>query len=136
MEKEEYKTKQKEELLELLKSAEGRHFTVQDVCDRLEKNGKKIGTTTVYRQMEKLIEKGLVKKYVFEPGTPVCFEYVNPEDNCKREGCCHLKCVKCGKLIHLHCDEIKTTEDHLMEHHKFKIDPYRTVLYGLCEDCQ
>lgn len=136
MEKGQYKTRQREEIIAYLCSVPGQHITVNDVCRYFEKSGKKIGTTTVYRHLEKLVDEGCVKKYVLELGTPACFEYIDPENNCQKPNCFHLKCTGCGKLIHLHCDELEATEHHIFEHHNFKIDPQRTVLYGLCEECQ
>ena len=45
------------------------------------------------------------------------------------------KCEKCGKLIHLHCDELEEIQTHILKEHRFKMDPMRTVFYGLCENC-
>lgn len=135
MEKTQYKTKQKEELLEYLKTVPGEHVTVNDVCLYFSRTGRNIGTTTVYRQLEKMVDEGIVNKYVLDPNTPACFEYINREEHCHEHRCYHCKCVKCGKLLHLHCDEIESTEDHIREHHGFRIDPQRTVFYGLCSEC-
>ncbi len=40
-----------------------------------------------------------------------------------------------GKLIHLQCDEIEEMQIHLFSEHRFKMNPMRTVFYGLCEQC-
>ena len=53
-----------------------------------------------------------------------------------RPSCFHCKCEKCGKLIHLHCEDVVKLEQHLMESHGFQMDPCRTVFYGICEECQ
>ena len=50
--------------------------------------------------------------------------------------CFHCKCEKCGKLIHLHCEELQEIQSHLLGEHGFQLDPRRTVLYGLCEGCR
>ena len=47
-----------------------------------------------------------------------------------------IKCEKCGKLIHLHCEDVVKLEQHLMDSHGFRMDPCRTVFYGLCEECR
>jgi Fur family ferric uptake transcriptional regulator len=49
--------------------------------------------------------------------------------------CYHCKCEVCGKLIHLHCEEIKELQAHLFREHHFQLNPMRTVMYGICEDC-
>ncbi|MCR5153298.1 MAG: transcriptional repressor [Lachnospiraceae bacterium] len=135
MAKGEYKTKQREELIEFLSSKEGEHVTVNDVCKHLNESGKKIGTTTVYRGLEKLVDEGFVKKYVLDANSPACFEYINPLVHCGST-CFHLKCTKCGKLIHLHCDDLAETKEHILEHHGFSIDLQRTVFYGVCDKCR
>ena len=48
----------------------------------------------------------------------------------------NCKCEKCGKLIHLHCEDVVKLEQHLMDSHGFRMDPCRTVFYGICEECR
>jgi len=131
-----YHTKQREELLEFLKSVVGQHITVSDIYNHLSEKGSNVGTTTIYRQLEKMIEEGTVKKYILDSSSAACFEYIDKDKECRESGCVHLKCTSCGKLIHLHCDELTATQDHIYNEHNFKLDMTRTVLYGLCEECQ
>ncbi|MBR1476431.1 MAG: transcriptional repressor [Lachnospiraceae bacterium] len=134
-EKSTYKTKQREELISYLEATPATHITVSDVCDYFKAKGKPIGTTTVYRQLEKMVDEGLVQKYILDGKASACFEYTGGDSNNRDVSCFHCKCEKCGKLIHLHCDEIAAIEAHLYEHHNFKLNPLRTVFYGLCEEC-
>lgn len=131
-----YKTRQKEILLKYLESIPGVHITANDVCDYFKEQGNPIGQATVYRQLENLVDDGVVNKYIFDAGSPACFEYMAPDSH--REGitCFHCKCEKCGKLIHLKCEELEELKAHLMEHHGFTLDPQRTVFYGVCDDCK
>ena len=48
----------------------------------------------------------------------------------------HIRCVHCGALAHLHCDEVEAFARHLGQHHGFTLDESQTILYGLCEACQ
>ena len=48
----------------------------------------------------------------------------------------HIRCVDCGALAHLHCDEVEAFARHLGQHHGFTLDESQTVLYGLCEACR
>ena len=131
-----YNTKQREEVLLFLQSMPGEHITVNDICNHLAESGVAVGMTTVYRQLDKMVEEGIVKKYVIDASSAACYEYVDSNSECKENGCTHLKCTGCGKLIHLHCDDVKATERHILEEHGFKTDMTRTVIYGLCEKCQ
>lgn len=118
-----------------LKSVEGVHITASDVCNYFKEQGAAIGQSTVYRQLESLVDEGLINKYIIDANSPACFEYIG--DDCHKDGevCYHCKCEKCGKLIHLKCDELFRIQDHLYEEHRFRLDPKRTVFYGVCEKC-
>ena len=129
-----YNTRQRSRLLEYMQTVPGEHFTAKDVCDYFQACGTPIGVATVYRQLERMVEEGLVNKYIIDANSPACFEYVDRQATCGEEGF-HCKCEKCGKLIHLHCEELVQIRSHLKEEHHFTLDPLRTVFYGLCEDC-
>lgn len=127
-------------MLEYLRSVKGQHVTAAEVYEHLagadtgEDGGRKIGQATVYRQLERLVEEGFVDKYIIDQSTPACFEYIDREE-CGEGLCVHGKCLKCGKLFHLHCDELVELREHLEEHHGFIPDFHHTVIYGLCEEC-
>lgn len=128
-----YKTKQRDELRTYLESVPGRHITAGDVCEYFRNSGKPIGMATVYRQLEKMVDEGIVTKYNIDANSPACFEYLG--NHLSEETCYHCKCESCGKLIHMHCDELPELQKHILEHHGFAIDPVRTVFFGLCQEC-
>lgn len=132
-----YKTKQREALLSYLMTVPGEHVTAADICTHFREQGASIGTATVYRHLESLVDEGLVSKYIIDGASPACFEYLGAEHaNGRGELCFHCKCEKCGKLIHLHCGELAGIGTHLAAHHGFVVNPMRTVFYGLCGDCR
>ena len=130
-----YRTKQGDALKEYIKTLPGQHFTVHELCEHCMKSGIKVGQTTVYRQLEKLVSEGSVKKYTIDGTSAACFEYT-PNGEQTVSDCFHCKCEKCGKLIHLHCEEVSAIQSHLKEHHGFLLNPTRTVFYGICKTCQ
>lgn len=130
-----YKTRQKEMLIDYLSSVEGEHITANDVCEFFKSQGETIGQSTIYRHLESLVDEGIINKYVIDANSPACFEYMGRESHLAGEVCFHCKCEKCGCLIHLHCDELSEIGKHLYNEHHFKLDPKRTVFYGLCENC-
>ena len=107
-----YNTRQRSRLLEYMQAVPGEHFTAKDVCDYFQARGTPIGVATVYRQLERMVEEGLVNKYIIDANSPACFEYVDRQTTCGEE-CFHCKCEKCGKLIHLHCEELVQIRSHL-----------------------
>ncbi|MBQ4425546.1 MAG: transcriptional repressor [Lachnospiraceae bacterium] len=130
-----YRTRQRDELLQYLKDRQGSHITVGDVCSHFACLGHPIGTATVYRQLESMVDEGLVNKYIIDAGAPACFEYLG-ENSHVSETCFHCRCERCGVLIHLCCDELLGFQSHMLKEHGFAIDPLRTVFYGLCETCR
>ena len=133
--KSKYNTRQKEILIRYLQSSESAHVSVADVCDYFKKQGEHIGQSTVYRQLERLVDEGVVNKYSFDSTSPACFVYVGAEAHVHEGVCFHARCEKCGKLIHLHCEELEGIGEHLLKDHGFTLNSMRTVLYGICEDC-
>ncbi len=131
-----YKTRQREKLISYLETVQGEHITAGDVCQAFSAEGAAIGQATVYRQLESLVEEGILNKYIIDEKSPACFEFVRAESHRGPGPCFHCKCEKCGKLIHLHCEELQEIQSHLLGEHGFQLDPRRTVLYGLCEGCR
>ncbi len=130
-----YKTKQRELLLDYLAAVPGRHFTAGDVCEYFREQGAPIGQSTVYRQLERLVDEGITQKYSVGGGSAACFEYMSADSHENTEFCFHCKCEKCGRLIHLRCEELEEIQTHLYEDHGFRMNPTRTVFYGLCDQC-
>lgn len=58
-----YQTKQMKQILAYLQTIEGTHVTAADVCSYFKEQGINVGTTTVYRNLEKMVEQRLVAKY-------------------------------------------------------------------------
>ena len=130
-----YNTKQSCEILNFLKDNAGSHFTSQEISDHFRSQGINIGQATIYRRLDRLTTDGLVNKYIIDEKSPACYEYIGTEHCCSHEKCYHMKCEKCGKLIHLNCEEIDGLFEHVSEEHGFILDPRRTVFYGICGDC-
>ncbi|MEE0955332.1 MAG: transcriptional repressor [Eubacterium sp.] len=131
-----YKSKHYEELLDWFQSIPGRHVTVQEVYSHFLEQNTNIGITTLYRLLDRLVQEGAVAKYSVDAASPACYEYIADNDEEREEHFCyHVKCEKCGRLIHLHCDEMEELQEHFLSEHRFRLDPRRTVLYGICADC-
>ena len=90
MQSKSYKTKQGDELRTYLESVPGKHITAADVCDYFRQTGKPIGMATVYRQLEKMVDEGVIAKYNIDAGTPACFEYLGA--HLGEDTCYHCKC--------------------------------------------
>lgn len=128
-----YNTKQKSAIMQCVKSVKDKHFTVDSLCETMAENGETVGRTTVYRYLEALAKDGILRKYAAAQGESVCYQYVGEQNECNEHF--HLKCEKCGCLIHMECDEMHHLAKHIKSHHGFSLDPFKTVIYGVCEVC-
>lgn len=127
-----YKTKKREVLLDYFKENKNRHITAKEVCDYFVCNDISVSQATVYRHLDELTVEGKLYKYVVDEKSPACYEYIDGKYTCSY----HVKCEKCGKLVHIKCQELDNIGKHLKTDHGFSLDSKRTVFYGLCEDCQ
>jgi len=129
-----YKTKQKEIILNLFLQNKDRHLTAAEIVSYINKNDENIGTATVYRYLDKLVGNGTVRKYFLDDKSSACYQYIDPEHKCTEHF--HLKCIECGTLTHLDCSYMQTLGEHILDEHGFTIDNSRTVLYGRCKNCE
>lgn len=128
-----YKTKQRDQILDCLIRNKDHHITADEIMSVLERDNTPVGRTTVYRYLDKLISQGSVRKFFIEGGKRACYQYMDQNEACSEHY--HLKCVGCGQLFHLKCEYLDELDSHIIDHHSFKVDHSKTVLYGCCGDC-
>lgn len=129
--KAEYNTRQRALILDFLKENSA-HVSARDIILHLQEQGVSIGTATVYRTLDKLCEQGVVKKFVIDERSGACYQYIQGAE-CDEHF--HLKCVKCGTLIHMDCGFLAQMEKHIFEDHGFTVSSGKTVIYGTCAGC-
>ena len=127
-----YETKQSRLVNDFLKANNQKHFSAEEVYWALVSKGEKIGRTTVYRQLDKLCEKGNARKFIVGENEACCYQY--NDERCHNHY--HLKCSACGKLIHTECNFLDKLSAHIFDDHQFTIDCSKTVLYGTCKACR
>lgn len=124
-----YQTKQKEAIAAFFLDRPEACLSAEAVYAAL---GNGVGMTTVYRAVSRLCEEGYLRRYAPQTaGEPALYQY-NP---CSEKHM-HIRCVECGTLAHLRCDEVHAFASHLLERHGFVLDECQTVLYGLCAACE
>lgn len=123
-----YNTKQKEIILNLIKK-EQREFTVKDIYSKL---NNKVGLTTIYRLIQKLVDEGLLSKNISNDNNTY-YQYL---DVCNKVNHFYLKCNVCGKLEHVDCDCINDLSNHILREHDFKASKEHIIINGICKDCR
>ena len=80
-----YNTRQKENLLTYLINNKNKHTNVQEISAFLSSEGTPVGVATIYRQLDRLVEQGLVRKYAFDGKTSACYQYIEDEEQCRED---------------------------------------------------
>lgn len=125
-----YMTRQQKAVLRCIESC-GHGCTAAQLTEMLHSQGETIGLTTVYRQLEKLEQQGDVHKIVTNDGAR--YQYC-PSHSSGAE-CFVIQCEHCGRTEHVHCHHLGDLYGHLAQEHHFRINPRRTLFYGLCSAC-
>ena len=125
-----YHTKNNVNILNCLKENSDRHLNVEQIDELL---NHKIPLASIYRNLDELVEEGLIRRYFIDRNTSACYQFL---DNNDEHDHFHLLCVKCGKLIHLECHEVNRLIKHIEDEHDFDVDITKVTLYGICPDCK
>jgi Fur family ferric uptake transcriptional regulator len=129
-----YTTKQGEAILSYIASLEGDHVTVEQLAKHFDGSGTSIGLTTIYRNLDKLLSSGKIRKFVIDGISGACYQYVGEQFSGGEHF--HLKCEICREVYHLQCGAIEEISSHVAEEHAFQINPIKTVFYGICDKCR
>lgn len=127
-----YQTRQQEAVCALFASRPEECLTAEEAYQALFRAGSDVSKTTVYRAISRLCQAGRLRRYApHESGEAARYQHSPCTENHL-----HIRCVHCGALAHLHCDEVEAFARHLGQHHGFTLDESQTILYGLCQACQ
>ena len=99
----------------------------------LKEEGIRVNTTTVYRLLDKLCAENVIIKYSDINSDKAVYQYAGEKGHCREH--LHLKCIKCGKVMHLDCGFMDELREHIMEEHHFQLQCSGDLLHGLCEEC-
>jgi Fe2+ or Zn2+ uptake regulation protein len=120
-------TPQRMIIFRILSESDG-HMSAEDVYQKAKKDCPMISTTTVYRNLEKLVGVGLLS-YLERSGTAIRYD-ANPEEHH------HFICGCCGSVRDIY---LKTVKYELNREKSSlggaKIDAPELHLHGVCQDC-
>lgn len=128
-----YATASRKRILEFLKSNSNRTVTATDIDVFLRELDSEVNITTIYRYLDKLAKEGTVIKYAAKDGGKAVYQYVEQGNRCEEH--LHLKCVKCGRIIHLDCAFMDEIFRHVEKDHGFVLQCKNSILYGTCREC-
>ncbi len=121
-------TKQRNIVYNILKDSKA-PITAEEIY--LESSKYEINMSTVYRVLNKFIEKGLVEKDTI--GLEDKSRYAIRDDHHHGH---YLICESCSSITKLDYCPLKDEEDLIEEKSDFEIRSHRLELYGICKKCK
>ena len=100
------------------------HLTAEQIFQKLKKTHPKVVLATVYNNLNKLLEEGLMRKVSVE-GMPDRFDRVKKHD--------HLVCKNCGKLADISFEDLTAS---LQEQLGDDFYYYDLKVFYLCQECR
>jgi Fur family ferric uptake transcriptional regulator len=88
----------------------------------------KISRPTIYRNLRKLVEAGLLRQIKIGARAVYEHDYGYPQHE-------HLLCEKCGKMIEFQDAAIQSRLDEVCAAHGFQAKGHTLVVRGVCSEC-
>lgn len=128
----EYQTARRQLLLAFFQQHRTRKLTIDDLTRELAAEAV-ISRSAIYRNLDKMTRDGLLTRTLEPTGRKALYQLSVCEQCCERV---HLRCEKCGKVMHMEnpADELRLAT--LLEQNGFELDEHATVLVGVCKDCK
>jgi Fur family ferric uptake transcriptional regulator len=106
------------------------HLSVEEIRRRLKQQGERVGTATVYRTLDLLVDSGLARAHEFGEG----FKRYEPMPaHADHE---HLICERCGRVIEFANERLERMLPVLADEHGFQHQRHRVEIYGVCRACR
>lgn len=122
-------TRQREAVADVLFRSDN-HLAVEVIERRLKERGARVGTATVYRTLELLLEAGLARAHDFGEG----YRRFEPMPARPHHG--HLVCSRCGRVTEFTNESLERILPIVADEHAFQHRRHRIEIYGLCRDCR
>ena len=129
----EYNSKGKNEVITYLKAHNERRLTVAEILDGLKEEGISINRSTIYRNLDKLVENGDILAFKGKDNESAFYQYSGEHKECNEH--LHLQCNSCGKIFHLEHGFVDDFMERLRKECKVELDVSKTMLVGTCEKC-
>lgn len=132
--RQDYNTKARKCILDFLEQSGEGTVSVSDITEYMEREGVSVNRATVYRYLKRLTDERRVLKFTEDETQKSVYQFVGQKQNCDEH--IHIKCIRCGRLMHLECGFTENIKKHLAEEHGFLLHCEGSILYGLCETCR
>lgn len=121
-------TRQRALIWQVLTAAPDVHLSAEDVAARVAERLPRVSPSTVYRNLEVLLEEGFVRRTQLGPGR----SFYEPAHEHQHH---HLVCEHCGDVTHVHSDVFGDLDARLLAGRGFTLGNTEITLFGHCRDC-
>lgn len=104
------------------------HLSAEELLDSMKARGLGISRATVYRNLELLVDCGLVRKHRL--GSRYLYEHVHPGLDHD-----HLVCTECGRIAEFMGAGIQALLSEVCRAHGFEPDKHQLQIFAVCRDC-
>lgn len=74
-----------------------------------------------------------MRRFEAEGSNSFVYQYVESSEACAHHF--HLKCMVCGRVIHMECRQLELARQHIEKEHGFLIGTGNAMIYGQCASC-
>lgn len=111
--------------------AENGHYTAEEIHCKLMAKDINAGLSTIYRTLQLLEDRNLIKRVPLGGDTAVYESCIGPD-----HGHHHMYCTSCGKMQEIHVDMLDDIEKLLKTKYDFHVTGHTVLFSGLCRNCQ
>jgi Fur family transcriptional regulator, ferric uptake regulator len=122
-------TRQRDHVAEIVMLSD-EHLSVEEILRKLKERGEHVGTATVYRTLELLLQSGLVRAHDFGEGFR---RYEAMPSQAHHE---HLICVRCGRVTEFTNERLERMLPVIADEHGFQHQRHRVEIHGVCRECR
>jgi Fur family ferric uptake transcriptional regulator len=109
--------------------AQHKHIDAEELLGAMKARGLKISRATVYRNLDLLVECGLVRKQRLGRDR-FLYEHIHGGQNHD-----HLVCTECGRVVEFVSPGIAALQGEICRAHGFLASRHTLQISGLCNEC-
>lgn len=106
------------------------HLSVEEIQRHLRDQQLRVGTATIYRSLEVLVQSGLVRSHDFGEG----FKRYEATAGAGQHG--HLICGRCGGVTEFSTERFERILPIVADELGFQYQRHRVEVHGLCRACR
>ena len=122
-------TEQRRNIIRIFLASDKHLMNAAQIYERVKEQNIKMNCSTVYRNLETLMETGLIKKVSMQDGTS-SYEYNRHQHHH------HLICMECGDAEIIHYCPFSEMNQYIQEKTNFQPVEHRFEIYGYCSKCR